>query len=313
MRTDLIRTLLYFDIFSYPLSEEELLSYCGFVAKESGQLARQALQDLVKDGLICKKDGFYCLAGKAELVGRRLSGNKRAKERLITARRYARLIASFPFVEAVMLSGSIAKGYMGRNDDIDYFIITRPGRLWIARSLLVLFKKLFLGNSHRNFCINYFVDSQSLHIREQNRFTATEIAFLVPVYNERMYRQMLGANAWIKTYYPTFTQEGQPEMPASKWIKTLMEALLDNGMGNRLEAFLHKRSIRIIRNKFQQMSTSAFHSSFSLKKNELRYLPGRQQHRIIRRLCWKERLFERRMGAPLQGMPRLSNTPLTQS
>ena len=85
----------------------------------------------------------------------------------------------FPFVRGVFLSGSISKGFMSESDDIDYFIITAPGRLWLTRTLLILFKKIFLFNSFRNFCLNYFIDSENLYIPEHNRYTATEIVFLI--------------------------------------------------------------------------------------------------------------------------------------
>ncbi len=298
MVKDLIKTLLYFDVFSYPLKEDELFLYTGINGQQIG-LAKLELDKMVRSGLISKHKDFYCFGSSIHIIDRRIKGNQLAIQRMRTARIFTRIIACFPFVEAVMLSGSIAKGYMGRNDDIDFFIVTRPGRLYIARSMLVLFKKLFLANSYRNFCINYFVDSNNLCIREKNRFLATEIAFLYPAYRRGIYEAMIEANVWIKKFYPVFSHESVRTLEASPWSKRLMEKLLNNRAGDRLERFLHERSRLIIRNKFKHMSNDRFSKSFSIEKEVLRYLPGRQQDRIMTRYCWKVRLFERKSGMKL--------------
>src|SRR5690606_3777846 len=103
-------------------------------------------------------------------------GNLMANKFSDIARKKAKLISQFPFVRGVMASGSLSKGYADEKSDIDFFIITIPNRLWIARTLLVLYKRIFLLNSHKFFCVNYFVDEKHLGIEEKNLFTATELA-----------------------------------------------------------------------------------------------------------------------------------------
>jgi len=74
--------------------------------------------------------------------------------------------------------------------DIDYFIITAANRLWIARSLLHLFKKLTFITGHQHyFCMNYFVDTESLKITHRNIYTAVEVDTLLPAYNLPILRQ----------------------------------------------------------------------------------------------------------------------------
>ena len=53
----------------------------------------------------------------------------------------ASIIAAFPFVRAVGISGSLSKQYADENSDIDYFIITAANRLWIAKNLPAYFQK----------------------------------------------------------------------------------------------------------------------------------------------------------------------------
>ncbi len=57
--------------------------------------------------------------------------NRLAEIRLKDAKKYARVIANFPFIQAVFISGSLSKHVMKPNSDIDFFIITKPDRLWL--------------------------------------------------------------------------------------------------------------------------------------------------------------------------------------
>ena len=123
------------------------------------------------------------------------------------AEKKARFIARFPFVRAVMASGSLSKGYMDEKSDLDFFIVTAPGCLWIARTTLVMYKRLFLHNSHKEFCVNYFVDTDHLEIEEKNLFTATELATLVPLYNHSAYQAVLSSNPWVKVIFPNLTTQ----------------------------------------------------------------------------------------------------------
>jgi hypothetical protein len=83
-------------------------------------------------------------------------------------------------------------------------VITSEGRLWIARTLLMLFKKIFLFNSYKYFCINYFITEKHLEIEEKNIFTATEIATIKPVFNSDLVNEFIAKNEWIKNYFPNY-------------------------------------------------------------------------------------------------------------
>lgn len=302
MQKKLLRTLLYFDVFSYPLSREELFAFAG-LPKDKQTEATDILDKLVDDGHVSHHDGFYYVNGEKTLVKRRLDGNRRARQRMRDARRYSRIIATFPFVRGVFLSGSISKEFMAERDDIDYFIVTEPGRLWISRSLLVLLKKLFLFNSYRNFCINYFVDSKNLAIKEQNQFVATEITTTIPTYNLELHHSFLTANDWTNGYYPGFRRNGDMIVGNVSLIKRLSEWLFGLVPAGRLDQYLMKRSRAYIRKKFSHMDNEAFSQAFSIRRHELRFLPERQQNRILKKFNDNLLEFEKRSGLCLTDPP----------
>jgi len=302
MNDNVLKTILYFDVFSYPLKEEEIVSYALSNKNDSETL--QALNDLKKQGVVKYQDGYY-FVGEPFKIERRKQGNIMAKKRMRSAMFFSRIISWFPYVRSIMLSGSISKGYMGEKDDIDYFIVTQPGRLWLTRTFLTLFKKIFLLNSYRNFCINYFTDADNLAIKERNRFAATEIVFLLPVFNSSFYGKMIDNNHWLKSYYPEFTQKNEACIEGEIWLKKWIEKLLNNRLGDKFEDFLFQKSVDFIHKKFAKMDKQSFENSFSLKRNELRYFPEKIQMQISDDYSSKLKKYENRIS-----MPNLSTEPL---
>ena len=307
MQNKLLKVLLYFDVFSYPLSCDELFAFSGLLTDRQKEAAG-ILNKLVDDGHVNHYEGFYFMNGDKTLIQRRLEGNMRARQRLRDAQRYSRIIATFPFVRGVFLSGSISKEFMAERDDIDYFIVTEPGRLWICRSLLVLFKKLFLFNSYRNFCINYFVDAHHLAIKEQNQFVATEIATTIPTYNLELHRSFLSANEWTRHYYPGFRRNGDMIVADVSLVKRFSEWLFGLVPAGKLDRYLLKRSHAYIRKKFNHMDKEAFSQAFSIRRHELRFLPERQQNRILKRFNDNLLDFKKRSGICLLDQVEIENS-----
>jgi hypothetical protein len=203
LKLAIIRCLAYFDVFSYPLTAEEIFRYMQTDVHSADSLTSY-LTDLEHRGLTQQNSGYYVLADRdsEKMVNRRIKGEKAARKYLPLAKFIARFIGLFPFVSSVFISGTLAKNYMDRNTDIDFFIITQPGHLWTARLLLTIFKKTVLLNSYKFFCINYFVDTRHLTIPDQNLFTATELVSLIPVYNQNICNEFFKANQWVHNVLP---------------------------------------------------------------------------------------------------------------
>jgi len=198
-----IKTLLYFDIFSYPLNAREVFKFLRINGNSQTEVTN-CLNDLTQKKFIFRFGDLYSLHEDEKNIRRRIKGNHEAEKWLKVAEQKARFIGKFPFVRGVMASGSLSKGYMDEHSDLDFFIVTAPNRLWVARTLLVLYKRIFLLNSHKQFCVNYFVDTMQLEIEEQNLFTATELVTLIPLYNQECYESLLTSNGWVYDFFPNF-------------------------------------------------------------------------------------------------------------
>src|SRR5690606_29173997 len=235
LQQSIMRTLLYFDLFRYPLKPDEIFKFLGTNGIGPTDLV-EPLNALVRDGHAFHHNGFYCPREGEALVTRRKAGNRTAQRMAGLANRKGKLIGSFPFVRGVMASGSFSKGYMDKDSDLDFFIITAPGRLWIARMLIALYKRVFLFNSHKYFCCNYFIASDDLEIEEKNLFTATELATLIPLYGGSTYQQLIHENQWVKEFFPNFQPSDTQHVPraGATIFKTLFERLLRGGFGDWL-------------------------------------------------------------------------------
>jgi hypothetical protein len=273
--TPVIRTILYFDIFNYPLELEEIQRFLG--VKISREDLEDILESLVRKEYIFRQDVYYSMKPGMEHIHRRISGNSKAEQMLPKAQQRAELITRFPFVKAVFASGSLSKGYMDEKSDLDFFIVTTPGRLWVARILLVIYKRIFLGNSHKEFCVNYFIAADHLQIEEKNHFTATELATVIPLTGKKYYPQLMRENQWLFDFFPNYILRPTPgQHEIAPWYKKMLEWGLSLFGGKLLDNFCmwltQKRWERLYRSSYSRPDFNvAFKSRKDVSKNHPRH------------------------------------------
>ncbi len=206
--TAILKTLLYFDIWNHPLTLNEIHTFLPLSTPRETLLSG-ALHRLVDRGLVEQSGEHYSVRGPD---GATKSSRLRKERRAIFMWRMARIVTAFikmfPFVRAVWVSGELSKNIASPHADIDFFIVTEPGRLWITRSMLILFKKIVLLNNKKFFCLNSFIDTQMLESSTRNIYQAIEIASLKPLFNRDLLQDYLRANAWIWSYFPNFDPDG---------------------------------------------------------------------------------------------------------
>ena len=282
LRSSIIRTLAYYDIFSYPLTAEEIYFNLATNHTSVDEIERE-LDNLTSKNLIYSHGEFFQLNADESYVQRRKKGNELAEKRLQTARKVSGLISRFPFIRGILLSGSISKGFMEEDSDIDYFIITHPNRVWFSRLMLMLFKKLFLLNSKKNFCINYFVDSENLEIEEKNIFTATEIVTLLPTFGSEIYEDFYKKNYWIKQYFPNFPKRDTNKVinRSDGIIKSFMEKILGKKVGDKIDDFAMSLFERFNKTKYKNYDQEEFKLAFKSSKKESKHHPKFFQKKVL--------------------------------
>jgi hypothetical protein len=243
LQQSILKTIAYFDLFSYPLTAEDIRYFLDVDARE--EEVEYELNRLACQGRLYRlgNNAFYSLRNDPRLAEKRLRGEVRADELLRIAARGARLLYQFPFVRGICISGSLSKRCADEGADIDYFIITKANRLWIARTVMHLFKKLtyLRGHQHR-YCMNYYIDEEALEIKEKNIFTAVELLTLMPACGNGGLTRFFQANNWTSQYLPHYRdRQREADGPyRSSLLKRGLECILDNRLGDVLENYFRR-------------------------------------------------------------------------
>ncbi len=258
-----------------------MIRFSGSKSDISYETLHQILGELESDGLIQLHNNHACIFGVENKIERREIAAEKAEKLFDKAVRVSTFIQKFPFIEGVGISGSLSKGILHDDGDFDFFIIVKPNRVWVARTLLILYKKVFLLNSRKYFCVNYFIDSDHLEIEEKNRFTAVEISTLIPVCGE-VFDAFYTANRWANDYFPgnarTPFDTKHPKKPI--WSK-MLQGILQGGLGN----WADKRAMKLTLNRWQKKFGAFDDQKFELTMKSRRYVskhhPNDFQNKVL--------------------------------
>ena len=203
---DLIKTFLYFAVFKYPITKDEALSFCPY---ETDNIDLE-IENLIRQKSLFKIGEFYLPYNNPLWVERRIKGNQLAEKKMAKARKMAAFLNRFPFVRSVMISGSLAKGYMDESSDIDFFVIMKPGNIAITKILIGSCRRLF---AKKSLCVNFMIDSNHLEMRSKNIYSAVEVATLIPMINFEVYNSFMSANRhWVSAHLPNLViKQKHPE------------------------------------------------------------------------------------------------------
>lgn len=211
LSSSILCTLSYADVFRYPYTIDELISWMP-KNRWTQTVIRRQLALLIKDKKIECRDSLYVLFGQSASISLRRTREVYAKEKWEKAKRAASLLHYIPTIELVGVTGGLSMMNADKNDDIDFFICTKKGTLWISRLLATLSMELF-GIRRRPasrklkdvICLNMYVDETALSVRPQDRdlFTAHEVLQMRVLWERPgCYRLFLQKNSWVRSWFP---------------------------------------------------------------------------------------------------------------
>jgi DNA-binding Lrp family transcriptional regulator len=274
----ILKWLAYFDVFQHPLANEELVKLCNC----SPEKIKNQVALLVKEGSCFKHEGYVSINSEVKtLVEKRQFKEVEASKYFRKLPRYVRLIRKFPFVKGIAISGSLSKNVMYEDGDIDYFIITQENRMWLCRTLLILFKKIILLNSRKYFCLNYFVDEKNLKIRDQNIFTAVEIAYLLPVYNAEIFEELKMQNQWVNKLIPPIQLDISTVLLEKRKRLSLLERILIGNLGEKLDIYLMKLTYKRWERKFSNFPKIKFDQTMRSERGVSKHHPKDFQNTVL--------------------------------
>jgi hypothetical protein len=284
VKDKILRALAYYDVFAYPLTATEIHQHLSIISTLPE--VSMALEQLQHEGLIFKFEDLYTPRNNSALCPKRKTGNELAKDLLQKAYQKAGFIAKFPFIRGICISGSLSKNYADEKSDLDFFIITQPKRLWIARTIFDFYRKLFVRKKfYKHYCLNYFISFDQLTIQEQNIFTATELATLKPVWGIRHYENLMKSNDWVFSYFPNLILKKATESISFKkapLLKRVIESIINFFLADFVDSVVMKIRFAWFKMKYQRnFSKADFEVAFKSKTHVSKVHTQNGQQKIL--------------------------------
>lgn len=284
-------TLLYFDMFEYPLDETELFRFMP------SRLKLEDFKQRLHEAGFPSSNGFYQLDSQGDLSLVRIKRQKKARAMIEAAMVVGAFIRFFPFVRAAFLSGSLSKGVNDGTADVDLFLVSADERIWICRSVLTAFKRTLLFNSKKFLCPNYIVAETHLEIPDKNIFTATELATLKPLYNREMLRKLISENKWVYDFYPNLEGRAITTPPRRSIIQKAIELPMSDGYAGAIDKKLAGYYGRMWKRRYPGLRTDQYELLFRSTPIASKVHPRDYQTKVLH-------LYEARLA--LENLSRLT-------
>jgi hypothetical protein len=257
----IVETVTYVDLFDYPLTAAEIHRYLYRQRVPPDAVALLLGNGTLVPRRLSQLDGYYTLPGREVIVSIRRERQRATRRLWPEALRYGQLIAHFPFVRMVAITGSLAMGNVQNNADIDYLIVTANDHLWVCRAFVIALVRL-AAQRNIELCPNYFISERALLFPEQNLYAAHELAQMIPLYGMPIYDQMRQLNQWTEAFLPNaggppalFTLD---QLKAASLTRAAGELLLRLPVGKKVEQWEMNRKIRKFRRHYQSWQESDF-------------------------------------------------------
>jgi hypothetical protein len=231
-----VESVAYSDVFDYPVTLEEIRRSLPIIATDADvEASLQAVRHYVSSG-----SPYYVLAGREALAETRARRAEASRRLLRRAGFYGRLIARLPFVRMVAVTGSLAVDNAEEDHDIDYMIVTAPGRVWLARALSIVVVR-FAALRGLTLCPNYVLSQSALTLPERDAYTARELLQMRVLAGHGVYAHLLERNAWWFDLLPNWRPAVSNGETKRGLVRRLGEWLLGGSLGDALERRLLRR------------------------------------------------------------------------
>lgn len=214
----------YFAVFNMPVSMEHLVNYLPVRANHLAVGA--VVRELIIEKKLQRIGDTYGLRGM-----RYVRVDSRALERealLKRARKIGRTIGLLPFVRAVVVVNSVALGNVHEESDIDFLIVTTPGRVFVAKGLLwriSTWLRLIETEQHKagQISLGMFMTTRGVPLerdimKENEPHLIYWLLTAVPVYGRKIWSEILQASPYVKQRTPNMIwPRGGKSIDKSGW------------------------------------------------------------------------------------------------
>lgn len=278
-----LRTLIYADLFDYPLLLQEAhLGLLGCAARL--EEVNAALGLLQRRRLISRTGDSWHLHERHAIVAERRRRREHTRKLWQQNARVLRFVSRFPFIKNAALSGASSFENCQATDDIDLFIIADGRRLWLTYAALVIILKV-LGK-RRLICLNYLIGHENLTIppgRDRDFFVAHQIAFLRPLRGREVFQKFFRANRWIHQYLPqTASQCPAPPagLPIADENSSFAQRAIEGFFGLRFFDILERTIYRLYSRRITRLAGHLGPEAVEVSPTRIKLFTNNYRHRL---------------------------------
>lgn len=245
MEKAILKTLIYSDIFKFPMKAWEIHKW--LIGKKTDlRHLQNALNKLIKKGKLETHKDLYCLKGQEKLFRLRKSKEEVSRRHLQSIKYLTQIMKLIPGILLVGISGSLAMENSTPSDNINLFVIAKENRVWTAGMLVPLLLKL-LGKHPKNgkkvankICINLIPEKDDLEQDNKNIYIAHEVLQMRVLWQrDNTYKKYLEDNSWAFKLLPNWTTTENSKQFGKKSGKINPSRLLDF-----MESYLKARQLK---------------------------------------------------------------------
>lgn len=260
----ILRTLAWFDVFDRPLMVPEITRWLDVPPGETLAAAaeediRGALGQAPLTEFVEADNGFWFLRGRRPIVQTRGIRTALAMKKWRVATTVARWLHLAPFVKMVGVGNTLAMDVAREESDIDFFIITTPGRMWTARAIVTA---LVHGLGYRRYgdkikdrvCLSFYVTSDAmdmapLRLHEHDHYLLYWTPHVTPLIDDGVYEKFRAANEWTNARLPQawnwdWRQRLVSASSLHRALKKYFEFFFTTAIGQQLEFFFRDRQLK---------------------------------------------------------------------
>lgn len=136
-----------------------------------------------------------------------MQSNAALINKLAKLKKYLPIFVACPYTRAVFLGGSVSLGLAGDRSDIDLFIISKNGRVWLNKFFMILLlaaigERRTKKKSADKFCLNVFMSDSNTLLPHRDETGALFYKNLLPVWSvdDKVVKNFWETNFWIKNF-----------------------------------------------------------------------------------------------------------------
>ncbi|MEK7637466.1 MAG: hypothetical protein AAB402_03745 [Patescibacteria group bacterium] len=264
LQASIIRALVYYDTFDYPLTVEE--AWRWLYPPPNSNLSAVTVADvqrevemLAKEGKLERRGAYVFCPGRQSIVDTRIErmpANAKLWRRAASTARFLELV---PFVKMIAVVNTLAIDNARPASDIDLLIVTAPRHIWIARMIVTGIVSLLGYRRHGTtiagrVCLSFYVttdgmDFSALKSADPDIHFTFWTAQAVPLLDDGTYERYRQANDWVMKLLPNAWVWKWPTRllvpnPGLRVIKQFYEIFLASPIGHWLESWARDRQLK---------------------------------------------------------------------